>query len=238
MPAALALAPLALAGGYALLLKLGATRRIAYGLLEEGGPVELATFALLLAGGVLGLRLAMEARESGARALVSGFYAVFSGGLLLTALEEVAWGQRVLGFDTPAAFKALNRQGELTLHNLQGVHEALPCLPLLFGLGGLAGVGLGSRRPFHAVAAPRVLATWFLAIAVLAVLDVCAHAFALERHVEKAFRRLAELSELLVAASALLYVLLNRSRLRREWRERRGRRRRTAARFASGAAAV
>jgi hypothetical protein len=32
--------------------------------------------------------------------------------------EEISWGQRVLGFQTPAVLNELNRQGEINIHNL------------------------------------------------------------------------------------------------------------------------
>lgn len=38
--------------------------------------------------------------------------------LLLMTGEELAWGQRIFFFATPAAVKAVNAQGELTLHNM------------------------------------------------------------------------------------------------------------------------
>lgn len=38
--------------------------------------------------------------------------------LLLMAGEELAWGQRIFFFATPAAIKGINAQGELTLHNI------------------------------------------------------------------------------------------------------------------------
>ncbi len=56
----------------------------------ENHPVELLTFAFLLVGGMSGLALARQARQDGAMGLVVGFYALFSVGLLFTAMEEVA----------------------------------------------------------------------------------------------------------------------------------------------------
>ncbi|TDI54325.1 MAG: hypothetical protein E2O93_09255, partial [Alphaproteobacteria bacterium] len=39
-------------------------------------------------------------------------------GSLLIALEEISWGQRILGFQTPEFLASSNKQGEATLHNL------------------------------------------------------------------------------------------------------------------------
>ena len=33
--------------------------------------------------------------------------------------EEISWGQRVLGIQTPTVFNELNRQGEINIHNLE-----------------------------------------------------------------------------------------------------------------------
>jgi hypothetical protein len=39
--------------------------------------------------------------------------------------EEVSWGQRIIGFDTPEAWAEKNYQQETTLHNLDWVYENL-----------------------------------------------------------------------------------------------------------------
>lgn len=41
---------------------------------------------------------------------------------LLAFLEEISWGQRVFGIETPAAIRQLNRQGEINIHNLRWFH--------------------------------------------------------------------------------------------------------------------
>lgn len=38
-----------------------------------------------------------------------------------TGMEEISWGQRILGIETPETIKELNHQEEITLHNL--IHE-------------------------------------------------------------------------------------------------------------------
>lgn len=55
----------------------------------------------------------------------------------LAMAEEVSWGQRLFSFDAPASLAALNRQGEVNLHNLAILHpvrhylQALPFAALL-----------------------------------------------------------------------------------------------------------
>lgn len=207
------LAPLAIVGLYSILLAVGRTRPLALACLQENGPVELVTFALLLAGSVMGLRMARDCRRQREPLAIAAFYSAFAFGLLLTAMEEVAWGQWFFGFATPKLVLAANRQGELTLHNLQGVHEHLAQLNAVFGIGGLVGVVLVAFRPFHKIGAPRILVLWFLVEALLATADEWVHAYPLHNRLDKSIRRLAELNELLIAMSAILYLLYNRRRL-------------------------
>ncbi len=54
-----------------------------------------------------------------------GFAVLF----LLAAFEEISWGQRIFGIETPNLIKGVNVQKELTLHNLnffQGEDATLP----------------------------------------------------------------------------------------------------------------
>ena len=39
-------------------------------------------------------------------------------GFFVFAMEEIIWGQRILGFGTPAAQEGVNQQDETTIHNL------------------------------------------------------------------------------------------------------------------------
>lgn len=41
---------------------------------------------------------------------------------LLAFMEEISWGQRILGFDTPAVVVKFNVQKEVNIHNLQWFH--------------------------------------------------------------------------------------------------------------------
>ncbi|MEM7119297.1 MAG: hypothetical protein AAF614_43180 [Chloroflexota bacterium] len=65
----------------------------------------------------------------------------------VAAGEEISWGQRILGIETPEAIKEINYQDELTLHNLnafQGEDSVLPVnLSQLFIAFGFAfGIGV------------------------------------------------------------------------------------------------
>ncbi len=212
------LAPVAILVIFAAFLILPATRKATLWLLDENHPVEHLTFVLALAGGVWGLALAWRARRHGENPIVLGFYALFSVALILVGMEEIAWGQQLLRFETPADWQAINLQGETTLHNLAGVHGHSEVLRLAFGLGGLAGVALSLTVRFRKIGAPPILLLWFAAISAHAALDVYNDAFPIEQRLDFYVQRTSELVELLITASGLLYVLLNSRMLEVQWR--------------------
>lgn len=93
-------------------------------LIQEDGIIEYASalFWLLAAlfGGVRLIRRTTFKRDYHAK------YALLSYiGLLLFFLvcagEEISWGQRILGIETPELLKAVNVQDELTLHNIGSI---------------------------------------------------------------------------------------------------------------------
>ena len=90
----------------------------------EDGPIEVGTAVLAAAAAVAWGIAALRARAGGPRRsaprLVTGALALV---LFLVAGEEIAWGQRLLGYRSPGFFRSHNTQRELTLHNLEGVNE-------------------------------------------------------------------------------------------------------------------
>ncbi len=86
---------------------------------RENGPVETGSAAvlILIAGYGLIRGLRPELRPLPGRAGAAAPLAL-AGAALLAALEEVSWGQHLLGFESPPFFQTHNRQGETNLHNL------------------------------------------------------------------------------------------------------------------------
>ncbi|WP_439119835.1 hypothetical protein [Marivita sp.] len=83
----------------------------------EDSPVETATAILLAFCGVALWWRALSARSMVSRGaailgVLYGLVYVWAGG------EEVSWGQRILGFDSPDYFQQNNDQQEFTFHNL------------------------------------------------------------------------------------------------------------------------
>ena len=115
-----------------------ATRDAALWALAEDRPVEALTFIALLGASVLAVRLAW--RHKGGYPWVSVAYVLFAAASFLIAMEEVSWGQRWLGVETPESFRGINRQGELTLHNIGALQGSSEWMRLLAGLAGLFAV--------------------------------------------------------------------------------------------------
>ena len=204
---------------YSLSFVLPITRPIAYWMRGENHPIELLTFGFLLAGGIRGIALAWQTKNHREEILVYGFYAVFSIGILFTAMEEVAWGQWFFGFETPSALKSINVQGEFTVHNIRGLQGHSEFFRVAFGLGGLLGVWLSSRRYFRKIGAPFILLSWFLIISILAVLDLYNDYFSSERRLSFLIKMLAEFVEMMIGMSGFLFVWLNARMLAAKWRE-------------------
>ncbi len=201
---------------YGILFVFPQTRAGPLWTLEENHPVELITFVFLLMGGALGLALAWRAgRTYGSGVLVSGFYAMFAIGLLITAMEEVAWGQWFLGFETPAELKEVNEQEEFTLHNIGKLQGHSEFFRLVFGLGGLLGVWASARPRFRQVGASLMLLPWFAIITVTTIVDLYSDYFPVQAQLDYALQRLSELIEMLIGVSGFLYFWLNKRVLSR-----------------------
>jgi hypothetical protein len=108
--------------------------------------------------------------------LVIAAVACFIGG------EEISWGQRILGISTPEALRGLNRQGELTLHNVIDTSPLYPAIgviilvgvgisALLLSRGGASLAGAARIRMYFDAwglpLVPVVLASWFVLTAYL-----------------------------------------------------------------------
>jgi len=204
---------------YSLSLVLPITRHIALWMGGENHPIELLTFGFLLAGGIRGIVLAWQTKNHREKILVYGFYTVFSIGILFTAMEEVAWGQWFFGFETPAALKSINVQGEVTIHNIRGMQGHTEFFRVAFGLGGLLGVWFSSRRYFRKIGAPFILLSWFLIISILAALDLYIDYFSIQRRLDYLINRLSEFVEMMIGMSGFLFIWLNARMLAAKWRE-------------------
>jgi hypothetical protein len=87
-----------------------------YILSNEDGFVESVQVIVLLIGAFFALQTAITLwKKLRIHAIVFLFICL---ALLFVSGDEISWGQRILGFETPKAIKVQNAQHELTVHNL------------------------------------------------------------------------------------------------------------------------
>jgi hypothetical protein len=104
-------------------------------LLKEDSVVEWSQFALFLAAAFFGaraLRVSWSVRR-GREALVLSLFVL---GCLVVAGEEISWGQRLLGLETPDLLEGTNVQDELNVHNVLEVRTGLKFAMIGLGLYG------------------------------------------------------------------------------------------------------
>ena len=139
--------------------------------LVEDGLLEYATAVAYLLSSLLAFLAARRLRALGRRGLAR-FWFLAAAGFFLIAGEEVSWGQRILGIETPEAWAAINRQEETTLHNLSFVQKNITHLAYMaVGLGGalawlLPQFWRGGKPWLSWILPPGRLALWFLPAAV------------------------------------------------------------------------
>lgn len=130
---AIALAPFAIAflGGCAALLGKGPYKLLTR---EDGIAENLQVLCYIL---TLVLSVRIVARLWGMREKRDALlYAGLCAGLVFLIGEEVSWGQRILGWGTPEALRAINKQEETNLHNIYGVGATFKWVQLLVGAYG------------------------------------------------------------------------------------------------------
>lgn len=141
-------------------------------LIKEDGVLEYAQ--VLLYGAAAGFALVVAARWRGQR--LAWAFLLFALACALVAVEEVSWGERLLGFDPPEAIRMHNTQDEMSLHNLVPVQRVLHPAYILVGLVGGLGWRLARslpegriRRELGTLFPDRRTTLYFLSVAVFYV---------------------------------------------------------------------
>lgn len=203
---AVAVCPVLLTAGMVVLLTTDATRAFAMRISRENSVIELVTAGLMLLGGVCGFGLALKARALGLPAVAWGFVLLFSFGMCVVGMEEIAWGQMLFAYQTPEMLLNLNQQQEMTLHNLPGLHGHSDMMWSAFALAGLIGIAL-RKRPVLALIAPApVLAPWFLIVLVIGVTLTYRDMTDGDNRLFTLARRIDEFAEMLIAMASCLYL--------------------------------
>ena len=91
---------------------------------SEDGLSEWWSVATYLAGAMAAGAAAWTLRFTRHSGL-KYFYLILAAGLFLGGMEEISWGQRLVGWGTPAALEEINFQGETTLHNVNFANNVI-----------------------------------------------------------------------------------------------------------------
>jgi hypothetical protein len=126
---------LPIAGGLALLAARATWRESYAWLLREDSLVEVLSAAFWLTAVLPALIVSIRLLTS-RRVLLAALWLALGIVCLLAAGEEVSWGQRIIGFDTPDGLREANEQGEVTVHNLHSVGSIVRVGMLCAGLYG------------------------------------------------------------------------------------------------------
>ena len=190
------------------MLLMEATAPVALVLLDEDRLVEQLTFVALFGAGLIAALMAWLHRR-GFQWWVRWVYVLLALACLVVAMEEVSWGQRRLGIETPISLRRFNRQGEITLHNIGSLQGHSEWMRLCAGIGGL--LALGARRipALQSFAAPPVLKPWFVIITGHAAIDVFDDIIPITPRFTFIMQQTSEMLELLIGLAAFLYVSLN-----------------------------
>ena len=213
-----ALFALPLVGG---LLMVGSrvSRPLFHALTDEDEILEWGQVALYVAAGVFGFLNGVRLWRSGSRGPALAWLA-FTVGCVFVTGEEVSWGQRIFHWTTPESFRAINRQGETTLHNIRTVLNGVNAVLLVGGLYGAAGWLVIDRyeqrrqRPLDRawLFVPPV----FLSSAFLVVFVYKFSRFTVFRSSKYTIVRLGEYAEICFAFGLAAFAIFVYSRLRRE----------------------
>ena len=108
-----------LIASYAVTIYAGLRNNEFYGfLLSEDGPLENMATLLTLGGGLLfGSAYIRHKHQRPYLFIALAFL------MLFVFFEEISWGQRFLGLDTPDTFERINAQKELNLHNFSPIYQ-------------------------------------------------------------------------------------------------------------------
>jgi hypothetical protein len=155
----------------------------------EDGVLEWLQVACYATAAAFGLVTGVRLLRSGRRWQGLWFLALAAGCAFVTG-EEVAWGQRILGIETPEALEAINDQDEVTLHNIGDLQNLLNAVQLAVGMAGATAgwwlAGSASRVP-RLLVPPVFLSSAFAMVAawrVLRFLDVPPSSFSVVEYGE------------------------------------------------------
>lgn len=103
---------------------------------REDGIAETLQVLCWIGSFVLALNIIRNYGKSGNRAITT-LYIVLAVGIFFVIGEEISWGQRIFGWETPESYAEINKQEETNLHNIYGIGYAFKWLHLLVAAYGV-----------------------------------------------------------------------------------------------------
>ena len=134
---------------------------------EDSVTETISALLYLLAGALF---LVSWVRSGFGRIFILGYALLF----IFVGGEEISWGQRLIGVETPERLGQANLQNEINLHNLDGIHQHIRLVGLAVVFVIAIVMPLAQRfspffaRLFRKLVIP-VVPLWTLAVTLLAV---------------------------------------------------------------------
>ena len=174
--------------------------------------VQAAAFLVAAVSSLLSARLLLRR----ARTLPAALFALLGLALVFALGEELAWGQRILGFSTPGSLAEMNEKQEVSLHNIESVTQWFTLAKIVIGLyGGLGAFALHWLRRRRSVDAIELFVVpTFLVSPFLIVMGMRLLRLTLLRHTVP--MGYSELEELWLAIGMAAFAVHVIHRLRRE----------------------
>lgn len=104
-------------------------------LIKEDGLFEYAQAGFYLISAIFAFLIFGLFKKTG-QIKMTILYFLVSLVLFFTAGEEISWGQRILGLETPQLLQEINVQNEITIHNIPFFHEKQYPVYALLGIYG------------------------------------------------------------------------------------------------------
>jgi len=200
----------------ALFVALARVNRHFYDLLTmEDGPIEWGQFVFYALACLAAFGVAIKRFWAG-HYWQGLLFAGLGMGLFFISGEEIAWGQRIFGLQTPEELKEINHQGEITVHNIRSVQYTLSFVMFLGGVYGLAAYFVDQKYHFERywdqaqflIVPPLFTISCFVVLTGYKLIR-----FTVLRSSEFTITRYAEWPELCLAFALFLFTWLNYRRL-------------------------
>ena len=175
----------------------------------EGGFIEYGTSLAFLLSAVFAFPIGKFFIKQKNKALGYLYYLICAG-LFLVGMEEISWGQKLIGFESTEFFQNYNSQEEVTLHNLIWVNEyldkGLMFVALIAGTSWLIYKLISKSK--HNYQAKFIIPRWFLASFFIIVFMF----FYLVEYVEtwnSTIENFQESAELIFSLGGFCFILTN-----------------------------